>query len=73
MTSRDFCFWLQGYFELTIGDNTVELTPEQVLLIKKHLQLAFHQIALKEQPTQVAKIDSELARAIALGPELKYC
>jgi hypothetical protein len=39
MTSREFCYWLQGHFELNNGD---ELTPHQVQLIKKHLNLVFH-------------------------------
>jgi hypothetical protein len=42
MTSRDFVFWLNGYFEIstpqTIGKNETEL-------IKKHLNLVFkHEI-----------------------------
>lgn len=43
MTSRDFCFWLQGFFELQ-GTNQA-LTPEQVKIIKNHLKLVFiHEI-----------------------------
>ena len=38
MQSRDFVFWLQGFFELT---DSRELTPEQVNLIKTHLDLVF--------------------------------
>lgn len=42
MTSRDFCFWLQGFFELTESQN---LTSKQVELIKRHLHLVFkHEI-----------------------------
>lgn len=42
MTSRDFCFWLQGSFELS---DTDELTVKQVKLIKKHLNMVFkHEI-----------------------------
>lgn len=42
MTSRDFAYWLQGYFEIsdpkTIGEN-------ETLMIKKHLALVFkHEI-----------------------------
>jgi hypothetical protein len=39
MTSRDFCFWLQGFFELQ-GTNQA-LTPEQVKTIQNHLKLVF--------------------------------
>jgi hypothetical protein len=38
MTSRDFCFWLQGFFELS---NTNQLSEQQVSTIKAHLNLAF--------------------------------
>jgi len=42
MKSRDFCFWLQGFFELTDSD---EPTPEQVRSIRKHLAMVFiHEI-----------------------------
>lgn len=42
MTSRDFAYWLQGYFEIsdvkTIGEKETEI-------IKKHLNLVFkHEI-----------------------------
>lgn len=43
MKSRDFCFWLQGFFE--IGKPTERLTKEQLELIRKHLYLVFeHEI-----------------------------
>lgn len=47
MTSRDFCFWLQGYLEINDADATPTqgLGPKQVECIKKHLALAFkHEI-----------------------------
>lgn len=37
MTSRDFCFWLQGYFELSDGG----LTLDQVAVVRRHLGLVF--------------------------------
>lgn len=43
MTSRDFCYWLQGYFEIH-GKNEV-LTIEQCSLISRHLAMVFkHEI-----------------------------
>jgi hypothetical protein len=51
MQSRDFCFWLQGFFEL--GDDSGALTAEQAATIKRHLDLVFaHEIApsLRERP-----------------------
>lgn len=42
MTSRDFCYWLQGFFEVS---NTKEITPEQLIVIKNHLNMVFkHEI-----------------------------
>lgn len=57
MTSRDFCYWLQGYFEIS---EPKEINKEQTEMIKKHLALVFkheidpsmgdekHQIVLNE-------------------------
>lgn len=42
MTSRDFCYWLQGYFEIS-NPNTID--QPQVEMIQKHLNLVFkHEI-----------------------------
>ena len=38
MNELEFCYWLNGYFELSESDN---LTPEQVKQIKEHLSLVF--------------------------------
>ena len=43
MTSRDFCYWLQGFFELSPSDQ--HITAEQAKCIKAHLNLVFiHEI-----------------------------
>jgi len=47
MTSRDFCFWLQGYLEISAGGSTpdVPLTAAQVDCVQRHLALVFkHEI-----------------------------
>lgn len=42
MTSRDFCYWLQGFFEITEPEG---VTPKELACIKKHLDLVFkHEI-----------------------------
>lgn len=43
MTSRDFCFWLQGFFELKEVDSSepIFLTSNQIKMIKEHLALVF--------------------------------
>jgi hypothetical protein len=42
MTSRDFVYWLQGFFE--IGKPTT-LSMEQTAMVKRHLEMVFiHEI-----------------------------
>jgi hypothetical protein len=47
MTPRDFCYWLQGFFELNSVVATrglvagFSLTAEQVEMIRKHLYVVF--------------------------------
>lgn len=38
MKADHFCYWLQGFFELS---RSAELTPVQVQAIKNHLALVF--------------------------------
>jgi hypothetical protein len=43
MTSRDFCFWLQGFLEL--APEVGQLDAEQTKCIQRHLALVFkHEI-----------------------------
>lgn len=47
MTSRDFVYWLQGFFEISKDspNYTGELNERQVQMIEKHLSLVFvHEI-----------------------------
>jgi hypothetical protein len=47
MKSTEFCYWLQGYFELRRGEaqSGMSLTHEQVEIIERHLALVFkHEI-----------------------------
>lgn len=42
MTSRDFAYWLQGYFEIA---KPVTIHKEEVEMIQKHLSMVFvHEI-----------------------------
>ena len=42
MNSRDFVYFLQGFFEIS---KTTEVTSEQVTIIKNHLNMVFkHEI-----------------------------
>lgn len=52
MTSRDFCYWLQGYFEIQqsntregVADISPRLDDGQIETIRKHLEMVFvHEI-----------------------------
>lgn len=48
MTSRDFCFWLQGFFEIGDSGATCQsLNADQITTIRRHLALVFkHEIDL---------------------------
>jgi hypothetical protein len=59
MTSQDFVYWLQGYFELAAASESsdLELTPKQLLVVKKHLAMVFkHEIdpAMGDEKHQAA-------------------
>ena len=57
MTSRDFCYWLQGLFELS---NPPLLDGQQTDLVKRHLALVFkHEIDPSAGPPAVqAQLDA---------------
>ena len=50
MNTIDFCFWLQGYFEMSEADH---LDQNQTKILKEHLSLVFkHEIdPLRESET----------------------
>lgn len=59
MTSRDFCYWLQGYLEVTAAAEAVTLTTEQITCVQKHLALVFvHEIDPSFPPSQKKVLDS---------------
>lgn len=42
MTPVNFCYFLQGFFEISEAENEeISLTPEQVKMIRAHLNLVF--------------------------------
>lgn len=71
MTSRDFCYWLQGYFEVKAAgpkDAPIMLTPEQINTIKAHLAMVFiHEI----DPSFPAEQQSKLTEAHIGDPKTK--
>lgn len=45
MTSREFCYWLQGYFEIHSDQSATALTGAQTEMVRRHLALVFkHEI-----------------------------
>lgn len=76
MTSRDFCYWLQGYFEITVADKTPPiygLHPDQVKCFMNHLNMVFkHEIdpGMGPKPHQqtLSDIHSGLPRHLDTGP-----
>ncbi len=69
MTSRDLCYWLQGYLELS--DCTTEgATPETMQMIQKHLALVFkHEI----DPSFPAEQQQVLNQIHNTGSEIIRC
>lgn len=55
MTSRDFAYWLQGFFEIA---NPKELNEKQLQLIKQHLHMVFiHEIDPSFPQEQQSRLD----------------
>lgn len=52
MSPENFCYWLQGYFELS-GEE--DLSMEQVEVIRDHLKLVFMKLTtvVEIKPTQI--------------------
>ncbi len=62
MTARDFCFWLQGYVELTPGQ-PAPLSAEQVDKVRRHLALVFvHDLdpTLKSQNKRIEELAQKI-------------
>jgi hypothetical protein len=70
MKSRDFCYWLQGFFELagsgTAGNGTpvekdVLVSKGQIAVIKRHLNMVFkHEIDPDFGPVEHQEALSEI-------------
>lgn len=50
MTPENFCYWLQGMFELC---DPKQLTPEQMKMIKDHLGYVFKHMQGVKAPTAI--------------------
>lgn len=47
MNERDFCYWLQGYMEIS---GNKELTAEQLKIVQDHLNLVFQKVTPVHAP-----------------------
>jgi len=54
MTPENFCYWLQGFFEIS---QSSEITSEQAMMIKRHLDLVFHKSPITHPYVFPAPID----------------
>jgi len=55
MNEEQFCYWLQGFFEMTEADT---LSKKQILMIKEHLNLVFTKVT--NSPKDLAGEDSSI-------------
>jgi len=72
MTSEQFVYWLQGWFELnkTI-DHREGATPETMAMIEDHLQLVFEKIT-PDYPVPLDEIISPTIPSFPNYPQI-YC
>lgn len=70
MTSRDFCYWLQGFIEMT-GSET--LSPHQTGLLKRHLDLVFVHDIDAPDPTGDLQAAHDGVRPKPLAGGVKRC
>lgn len=67
MTSRDFAYWLQGYFEISDSN---QLSEKQVEMIKRHLALVFkHEIDPSMGNDKHQKLLNEIHDDNVFGPD----
>lgn len=82
MTPEQFCYWLQGFFELTrrgeAGQPVMGINHEQTTIIRDHLNLVFKKVTpettkkvINEQQ-EVKKLEKLLKRE-AVDPYERYC
>ena len=69
LTPREFCYWLQGFFEIS-GESSV-LSVAQVEMIKNHLNLVFLHVIdpsyTEDLPEDLATLKQELLQAVHDG------
>jgi hypothetical protein len=76
VTSRDFCFWLQGFLELDGGEEAPPMNKGQVACVKRHLALVFkHEIdpsmGPAKQQADLDAIHNPFHNTIGPGPTMR--
>lgn len=68
MTSDQFAYWLQGFFEMTDSKN---LSERQVSMIKEHLKLVFNKVTPDIQPSPLPGLTKEdIEKALEKGKKI---
>lgn len=65
MTPSEFCYWLQGYLEIS---KATTLDAEKLECVRKHLELAF--VKVTNKPGDVSEIMAAYDR---IGGGTRYC
>lgn len=55
MNTQEFCYWLQGFFEISGTNN---LSKKEVAIIKEHLDLVFNKVT-KNPATKLNSLDTK--------------
>jgi hypothetical protein len=58
MTPENFCYWLQGYFELT-GPGAM-LSTRQLDVVRDHLRLVFDKQTPERSPFEALPLDRRI-------------
>lgn len=75
MTPTEFCYWLQGYFELSSKEEEPaehKLTPQQVESIKNHLNLVFYHSIDPEHEKGMTKEQIEKMQEVHDGKKSEH-
>lgn len=71
MTPQEFCYWLQGHFELTPNAG---LNAQQVAMVKKHLDLVFENVTREPEPIYEPRpLFPRRPHPMNRNPTIAYC
>ena len=56
MTPEQFCYWLQGRVEILPEQS---MTPEEIVIVKDHLDLVFNKLTPMYKPGEVVLTDPD--------------